>query len=49
MRRALDLAFGSIFPMPFRTLLVKGALAEGTLTGNWEFNGYSGNFNGARQ
>lgn len=47
---ALDLAF------PFTsseagngTLTIKGALADAALSGNWEFNGYSGTFNAARQ
>jgi hypothetical protein len=47
---ALELAFPVDVPdAGSGTLVIKGALAEGALTGNWEFNGYSGNFNGARQ
>jgi hypothetical protein len=47
---ALDLAFAVDVPdAGSGTLVIKGALANGALTGNWEFNGYSGPFNAARQ
>jgi hypothetical protein len=47
---ALDLAFPVDVPdAGSGTLVIKGKLAEGGLTGNWEFSGYSGDFNAARQ